>query len=140
LTSEGANAALADIYYYLKDVSQYGRDFVATSEALADNARIINRAGGRYVNQGSNVLLSHFTNWQTCYQGINQANLLIDAIPNIKNVTDQFKNELNGQALALRALFYFNLMRAYSYEPNIAPSTDLNKGGVPIEVTPIIAE
>lgn len=136
-TQEGIRSNLANIYSYLKNVLMYGRDFVATSEALADNARIINRAGGRYQAQGTNVPSSHFGNWALSYSGINETNLLLAALPQA-NITAAYRDEVEAQVRALRALFYFDLMRAYAYEPGIAPP-DANRGGVPLVTTGILA-
>lgn len=138
-TPEGITSNVANIYGYLKNVLLYGRDFVATSEALADNARIINRAGGRYQNQGSNAPFSHFGNWALAYAGINEINLVLKALPTA-NVTDAFRSSVEGEVKALRALFYFDLMRAYSYEPNMAPSVEVNKGAVPLELSGVLSE
>lgn len=135
-TQEGIQSNLANIYSYLKTVVMYGRDFVATSEALADNTRIINRAGGRYQNQGTNVQNAHFTNWEFAYAAINETNLLLEALP-VANVQQALKDEVEGQARALRALFYFDLMRAYSYEPGMAPP-NANNGAVPINTEGIL--
>lgn len=135
-TREAITSNLANIYSITKSTLHYGRDFVATVEALADHARIINRAGGRYQNQGTNVPNSHLGNWATAYSLINEVNLLLEALPNA-NVTDEFRDAVEGQARALRGLFYFNLMRAYSYEPGMAP-TGTNKGGVPLALNGII--
>lgn len=135
-TQEGISAGLANVYSYLKTTVMYGRDFVATSEALSDNSRIINRAGGRYQNQGNNVAFNHLGNWDFAYAAINDINLLLEALPNA-NITSTYRTEVEGQAKGLRALFYFDLMRAYAYEPNMAPAgTDL--GGVPIQLTGIL--
>ncbi len=136
-TPEAIRSNLANIYSTTKNVLLYGRDFVATSEALADNARVINRAGGRYQNQSVNAPNAHFNNWALAYSSINELNLLLEALPNV-NVTDDFRNSIEGQARALRALFYFDLMRAYSYEPGMAPSETQNKGGVVLALTGIL--
>ena len=58
--------------------------------------------------------------WTACYQGIDRANQLIDRIGK-SNVTDAVKNDAAGQAKFLRALFYFDLVRAF--------------GGVPLHIS-----
>ena len=58
--------------------------------------------------------------WSACYQGIDRANQLIDRISK-SSVTDDTKNDAIGQAKFLRALFYFNLVKAF--------------GGVPLHIT-----
>jgi hypothetical protein len=136
-TPEGIKSNLANIYSYLKTTVMYGRDFLPTAEALADNTRIINRAGGRYQSQGTNALNNHFGNWDFAYGAINELNLLLEALPTA-NITAALRDETEGQAKGLRALMYFDLMRAYAYEPNMAPA-NANRGGVPLILKGVLA-
>ncbi len=129
-TPEGIKSNLANIYSYLKTTVMYGRDFLPTAEALADNTRIINRAGGRYQSQGTNAINNHFGNWDFAYAAINEINLLLEALPTA-NISATLRDETEGQAKALRALMFFDLMRAFAYEPNMAPA-NANRGGVPL--------
>jgi starch-binding outer membrane protein, SusD/RagB family len=137
-TPEGIRSNLANIYSYLKTTVMYGRDYVATAEALADNTRIINRAGGRYQAQGTNVVNNHLNNWEFAYAAINEINLLLKALP-AADITATFRDETEGQLKALRALIYFDLVRTYAYEPNMAPA-GLDRGGVPLMLEGIISE
>jgi hypothetical protein len=127
---ETVSAAVSNIYSYLKSVNLYGRNLLPTAEALADNVRIINRAGGRYNNEGANALNAHIGGWNTYYAAINECNLVLKALPNL-NADEAFKTGIEGQVKALRALYYFNLMRIYAYDPKVAV-TAVNKGGVPL--------
>lgn len=136
-TPEGIKANLADIYSSFKNVLLYGRDFVATSEALADNAFVIDRAGGRYVQQAANAPTANMNNWATAYATINEINLMLEALPKVDGASPTFKDETEGQIRALRALLYFDLMRVYAYEPNMAPA-GLDKGGVPLALTGVL--
>jgi starch-binding outer membrane protein, SusD/RagB family len=120
LTAEGIESRLNNIYSYLKTSVMYGRDFVATAEALADNSRIINRAGGRYQQQGSNAINNHLNNWEFAYSAINEINLLLEDLP-IADISEAQRTSTEGQAKALRALMLFDLARVYGYEPNMAP-------------------
>jgi hypothetical protein len=136
-TPEAVRANLADIYSGLKNVILYGRDFVATSEALADNTQIIDRAGGRYVQQGANSPTANMNNWAVAYATLNEINLLLEALPGVQGATPTFLDETEGQLRALRALIYFDLMRVYAYEPNMAPP-GLDMGGVPLALTGVL--
>ncbi len=129
-TREGINAAVTNVYTYLKSQALYGRDLLAISEALADETRIINRAGGRFVNEGQNVINSHLGGWATYYAGINNSNLILDALPNSPFTANE-QAAIEGEVKFLRALFYFNLSRVYTFDPKVAPAA-LNKGGVPL--------
>jgi starch-binding outer membrane protein, SusD/RagB family len=138
LTQEGIESRLANIYSYLKTTFLYGRDFVATAEALADNTRIINRAGGRYQQQGNNAPNNHLNNWEFAYAAINEINLLLEDLA-IASIPEEQRISTEGQVKALRALFYFDLTRAFSYEPNMAPA-GLNNGAVPLMLHGVLLE
>jgi starch-binding outer membrane protein, SusD/RagB family len=126
---ENINAAITDVYVSLKSVDIYGRNLYSTAEALGDDARIINRAGGRYQNEGNNVINNHLGGWGTYYAAINKANLVLRALPK-STFTEAKKGELEGELKFLRALLYFNLARIYAFEPK-AIIAAVDKGGVP---------
>lgn len=131
LTTEDAiNAAVNGIYDRLQSTFLYGRDLIAIPEALADNGRATNKSGrlnAEYQNQAG----AHFAHWQTSYLAINQANLVLDALPKVDKMTQANKDFVEAQALFIRGLVYFELMRAYAYEPSVE-LTQVSKGGVPI--------
>jgi starch-binding outer membrane protein, SusD/RagB family len=132
---EAIQSALTNIYSYLKTTVIYGRDLVATSEALGDNSRIINRAGGRYVNQGNNVINSHFIGWSTHFTIINEINLVLEALPKV-NMTVAAKTAAEGEIKCIRALTYFNLARIFGWDPGVIATP--NFGAVPIVRTGIL--
>ena len=80
-TVEGIKAGATNVYTNLKAMELYGRDLLAISECLGDETRIINRAGGRFVNEGNNAINNHMGGWGTYYTAINQANLVMKALP-----------------------------------------------------------
>lgn len=137
-SQENINAAITDVYVSLKSVEIYGRDLLSTTESLGDDSRIINRAGGRYVNQASNVINNHIGGWATYYSAINKANLVLTALAADAQKTEAERifpiarnAELEGELKFLRALLYFNLARTYAFEPK-AIIAAIDKGGVPI--------
>ncbi|MFN4145542.1 MAG: RagB/SusD family nutrient uptake outer membrane protein [Runella sp.] len=130
-SAELVRAAVTNVYTYLKAQALYGRDLLAISECLADNTRIINRAGGRFVNEGNNVPNSHLGGWATYYAGINEANLILRALPSRDFFTQAQKDQIEGEVKFLRALFYFNLARVFAFDPGAIISS-LDKGGVPL--------
>lgn len=137
-TPEAINSNLANIYSYLKDVTLYGRDLMATAEAMSDNSRIINRAGGRYQNHGFNVANSHLAPWQQSYFAINEINLLLEALQRNQQLSPDFRDQVEGQAKTMRALLYFNLMRVFAYEPKTTVPGSAIKGGVPLILNGVI--
>lgn len=135
-TPEAVNSAIANVYSYLKAQVIYGRDLVATVEAMGDNTQIINRAGGRYVNQGNNVLGSHVGGWATYYSAINEINLILEALPNVSFSATR-RAEIEGEMCCIRALLYFNMMRIYAWDPGVIV-TQFDKGGVPLMLTGVL--
>jgi hypothetical protein len=131
------NGALAS----LRNGGYYGRDMILLPELLADNCSLVNPGdrSGRGLNQSINLSGSHL-NIYFAYQGMNSANLVIDAIDKSQVViTSQADavsiNRLKAQALFIRALIHFDMVRTYSYNPNyILNNWDK---GVPIVIAPV---
>jgi len=134
-TPESINAGVNAIYDALQSTDLYGRDLIALPEVLSDNARATgnsSRLVGEYQNQSG----SHLINWTQDYYGINQANLVLDALPTV-TLTDAQRNSYMGQCLFLRALMYFDLMKSYAYMPT-AVISEYNRGGVPLMLTGVL--
>ena len=51
--------------------------------------------------------------WNNLYQGINQANAVINRSANTEGVTDEIKNLRIAEVRFLRAMYYFDLVRIY---------------------------
>lgn len=133
-TVEGLNAGLNGIYDRLQTTTLYGRDYLALAEALGDNAQATNKSG-RLNAENRNTPQASFTNWQTSYLAINQANLLLEAVPRVTALTDtNQRNVILGQGYFLRALYYHDLMRAYAYDPGVEVA-QYSRGGVPLLLT-----
>ncbi len=129
-TEDAVNAAVNGIYDRLQSTNLYGRDLVAIPEALADNGRATNKSG-RLNPEYQNQINAHFIHWQTSYFAINQANLVLDALPKVEKMTQANKDFVEAQALFIRGLLYFELMCAYAYEPTVEIK-EASKGGVPL--------
>lgn len=135
LTSkDGIDAAVFSVYSRLKGVRMYGRDLIALPEALADNGFATNKSG-RLLNEANNVFRAHFTEaaWQIAYQGINQANLILEAAPVVQapDITTADRTRWMGEMYFLRGLYHFNLVLAHAYIPG-AVVTSQDRGGVPL--------
>jgi hypothetical protein len=133
-TKDGISAALVSVYSRMKNVRLYGRDNIALPEALSDNGFATNKSG-RLVPEANNVLNAHFTAifWQTAYSGINQANLILEAIPAATDPTITIADRTlwEGQLYFLRALYHFDLVKAFAYMPGAEVAAS-NKGGIPL--------
>lgn len=130
LTSkEGISAALTSVYSRLQNYTLYGRDYIALAEALSDN--MIHTDNSSHLrNESTNTRNSHLSSWQIAYYGINQVNLIIDALQG-GSFEDNWRANTLGQAHFLRALYYHDLMRTYAYDPT-AIINEYNYGGVPL--------
>lgn len=136
-TRENIQAAITGAYTPLKSTALYGNRMITLPEALSDNGRATNKSG-RLVNEARNSRGFHFTHWTTSYNAINRINLVLEAVPSLNDVTvtDAIKAAWVGELKFLRALYYFDLVRAYAYIPG-AEVESKNRGGVPIILTPV---
>jgi starch-binding outer membrane protein, SusD/RagB family len=129
-TKAGLNAAVVGLYDYFQSTRMYGRDQFAIPEALADNGRATNKSG-RFNAEAQNQPGAHMANWQVCYYIINQANLIFESVQSVNELTADEKTSAEAQCHFLRALAFFDLVKAYAYMPTFnIPSQD--RGGVPI--------
>jgi hypothetical protein len=134
-TKDGINAALTSVYSRFKSVRLYGRDLIAIPEALADNG-FATQKSGRLLNEANNVFRAHFGDalWSSSYNGINEANLILEAVPRVfgtDGITAADTTSWNGQLRYLRALYYFDMVKVYSYIPGAVVSQQ-DRGGIPI--------
>jgi len=68
--------------------------------------------------------------WTNSYSGIDRVNRLIQKLPDISDMDQVDYNDILGQAYALRALHYFNLVRAWGDVPLVlVPPTNLDEAG-----------
>lgn len=135
-SKEGIESAANAVYATLQDVSLYGRDLIALPEALSDNATHTgtnSQLRGEALNQPG----SSFSNWEASYDGINRANLVLEGLSRIDEPME-WKNSISGQMHFLRGLLYFNLARAYAYDPTAIIEAS-NRGGVPIITKGVIS-
>lgn len=100
-------------FMYLNGADVSTDNLVETSASLGNNRTL---AQWQF-NTGTGEIASA---WIGPYSVINQANSVLDNIENLVEQTPGEKNRIKGQALAIRALGHFDLMRyfAASYERN----------------------
>jgi starch-binding outer membrane protein, SusD/RagB family len=103
----------------------YSRDLLVYPELYADNLDFTGtfttdgQVGQRDVS-ASNVAIRDL--WADAYGGINRSNNVLAAIPGVGDLTSAQRDRFRGEALFLRGLNYFNLVRFF--------------GGVPILIEP----
>ncbi|GGB04464.1 RagB/SusD family nutrient uptake outer membrane protein [Puia dinghuensis] len=123
-----ASALQSDLngtYAEIRNVDQFGRDFLVIGDLMADNTFVEARNSGRYLYQYADAIpvTDQVTRdmWGESYTGILRCNNIIDA--NVSG-TDAIK----AQAYAIRALLYFKLVNIWA-----TPYTsDSSAMGVPL--------
>ncbi len=73
--------------------------------------------------------------WQTGYEGVFRANIVLDKVPGI-TMPDAQKNRILGEAKFLRALYYFNLTSFFGDVPLIKEADPANPSKSAIARTP----
>ena len=131
-------AAINSVYGRLKASSLYGRDMIVIADALGDMA-FSNARGNRFVNENANLpaagnTTNHMITWADSYRAINEANLILDNMNGVPGTNAAVLARWEGEMKFLRALLYFDLVKAYSYAPTFTvPAQD--KGGVVLTTT-----
>jgi len=120
IDSKSANAALMGAYSALQSGSLYGGDLVLWTETLTDNVEHT----GTFEGYADGDLLFMRPDmgviggiWTDLYDGINRVNLLIQMVPEIEDMDPAEADVILGQAYALRALQYFQLVRSWGDVP-----------------------
>ena len=113
LTSRDAiNAAITGVYGRLKNARNYGRDLITHPEALSDNGFATNKSG-RLLPEAQNNLGAHFTGtiWNNNFPGINQINLILEALPTLDltpAITQVERDLCEGNTIVTQNLFQFS--------------------------------
>lgn len=115
-TAQGVTSALIGCYNDFQSYTYYGRNFVLIGDVYADNAKLSAQNTGNfssfynYAVTADDEDLNAF--WSTAYRIIKNANNIIAACE------DSTRNDLDdiiyGEALAIRSLAYFDLVRMFA--------------------------
>lgn len=128
VTENDLLVALRGTYANLRNTNLFGRNIQVIGDLAADNVYISTKNSGRFFAWDQYVITSsnsEYTNlWSNAYTVILRANNIINANLPAGAAVNQYK----GEAYAIRALMYFNLVRTFA-----RPFTDNPDGlGVPI--------
>jgi len=139
-----SRAAVNGLYSMMQSYSYYGRDAMVIPEVLSDNATRSVKSGNRYT--GMNTVTHTATDanvsrmWSQMYQIVTNANAIIANEANIKKVASSLEQEeaaqLVGEAYAVRALVYFDLMKFFARPLKF--TADGSHLGVPLVIKPIV--
>ncbi|WP_411029996.1 RagB/SusD family nutrient uptake outer membrane protein [Spongiimicrobium sp. 3-5] len=128
---DDAESAIIGCYNQLQTAmtgNQAVANFVAWGDARADEI-LTNDTGGSIVVISENLLTTTngFVDWSAWYRLINNANTTIVNVPEIENISADKQNQIVGEALFLRSLAYFYLVRLWGDVPVVlTPFTSSN--------------
>jgi len=113
----GINGIRTSMYSKMLGSFDLTTEYFIGPSALADES--FNRPGSTRFNAQNNAIgtggTTHIAPFGA-YELIQDANLIINAIPD-GVIEDAVRDQFRGEALALRAMSYHALVRAYGYEP-----------------------
>ena len=119
---EGLNSLLVGSYDIVKDRYYYGALMYQYEAARGLDFAVRLGSGGSSMLREARYSLSRSANgdganaWQTIYSLITNLNLIIDNIDNVQGDVGELRR-IKGEAMALRGLAYFDLMRLFAYPP-----------------------
>lgn len=118
---------LKGIHSLMSESGYYGRDVIITDEVRSDNAFSIGNSG-RYTTE-SQYLYNENSDliWDEAYEVIANANIIINADLETLEGDADYGRHIQGQAMAIRALAHFDLLREYGQQ-----HTGTGNLGVPI--------
>jgi hypothetical protein len=110
------NRALAAVYDRLGDLRVYGGGALVGYFCFSDEFYIKGQTSGYLSNTIDAGTLEVNRCWEALYVGIERANMLLGHLDGA-DVTDDFRNEVKGQALFLRGYYYFLLVDLFGGVP-----------------------
>lgn len=140
-------SALSGCYDGLQDYRYYGRNYLIIGEILSGNAKL-SADNKNYFSAFYNCSFTSYEPeveglWKVCYQIVSRANNVIHYASLQKSSAEL--NQIKGEALALRALVYFDLVRTFAQPYTIKYGVDSADGkgghiGVPLVVSKVSAD
>ena len=131
-TLKGINAAMVGMYAQLRGVNYYGRGFFIYGDLSADDVYLSKANSNRFLSTFQRNYAANDADmlglWAAMYAAIAQSNNILQAVDKI-TATDQEKNAIKGQALFVRALAYFDLVRVFAKPYNQGGGS---QAGVPL--------
>ncbi len=133
LTEGDMQAATNGIYAAMRNSTLYGRDIQLRADILGDNAYIHTTNSNRFLEYSAVTYIPNSasvgTTWNGSYSAILRANNVINSTLTANTNTSQYR----GEALALRALLYFDLVKEFA--KTYTAATAATDPGVPLVLT-----
>jgi len=129
----GVKAGISGMYAGMRSVNYYGRNFLVIPEVAADNVYLSASNSNRFLSSFRVTWLTADPDitsfWNQAYAVILRANNIINNVPSLTDGTDEEKNDALGQALFVRALVHFDLLRTFSQSYVIGGGSSM---GIPV--------
>ena len=131
--AQNVESAVVGTYSIMGDGDLYGTNLLLLADLLADQDYIRWRGtfqGYRELaNKTANGLNSEAARtWRVAYEAINVANNVLDALAVVDD--EELRGQLEGEALFVRGVMYFELVRLYALPWN--PGDGNGQAGVPL--------
>lgn len=126
-TADEASSFLTGIYAILGQQSFYGGDYLY----LVGGDDLSHYGGVNRAPASSGLICKNATAsdaavaalWYTLYSGINRANIFLENIGKVQNISDDLRRQYESEARFLRAFYYFTLVQAWGDVPFRTAST-----------------
>jgi hypothetical protein len=133
---EDYNSSITGVYNDLQSPDYYGRYFIIIPDVMADDVKQNSQANraidfAQYLVTIQNADARNM--WTLMYRAINSLNEIINADITVDNSVQADKDHIVGEALALRGLIYFDLVRLYAQHYTF--TADASHLGVPISLS-----
>jgi len=125
LTTEGMDALLTGAYSLMAGSGYYGARLYLFEAAKGPDFFVRNVSGGysftveNRFTESSTSSSNGTTLWQTIYLSIRNLTILIENIDEVRGETEELRR-IKGEALFLRGLCYFDLMRLFAFPPRFS--------------------
>lgn len=117
----GFNGLLVSMYDRLQSPGLYGQQYMLYPDALADNVNLVPESStNRYPGVVANRPFAHLGGYGGLYSTINEANNILADIGGLELDAENpqaIRDRIRGEALFLRGMAYFDLVRIHSYMP-----------------------
>jgi starch-binding outer membrane protein, SusD/RagB family len=120
--ARGARSALAGAYDGLRGADEfyYAAEFITLGDLSADDVVSVG-ISGPFDFADANQLRANNSSvagvWEDIYEALNRVNVILEAVPGLTDLDDVEKNQILGEAHALRALNLHNLTKFWGDVP-----------------------
>ena len=116
-SGDDAEASITAVYDALQGAGAYGQDLFTMGEMPTDNCTSANTDVNALRTISWTPTTSQVGNvFRQAYLGVNRANVVLKYVPTVTMDTAH-RSQIQGEARFIRALCYFNLVRAYGDVP-----------------------